>query len=241
MTRTRIALISATALASMLGGVLPALAQAPAPAPMYAPAPPPMMAPAPAPMPMDAMPAMPQPAVVAPKAADDMTGSVGFGIGVGASIYPGGATGTATGTTTATSLVTADTTTVAMKYYMSDSLAILPRLSLTMAKTKDLDASWAFAPSVLVMFNLLKGASTRFDAGMGLGLFLGKTPPATDTTIGLAIPVALNVEHFFTRWFSMGLGTQFNLLTFNKTGDLWNMTFEVSNIRYMGSLFFYTD
>jgi hypothetical protein len=239
MTRTRIALISTTALATMLGAALPALAQAPVPAPMYAPAPPPapMMAPAPMPMP-EAAPVMPvAPMVAAPRAADDMTGSVGFRIGVGASI---GGTGTATGTSTATSLVTADTTRVAMKYYLSDAMAIMPDLVLKVSKTKDADAVWSFNPSVLAMFNLLKGASTRFDGGVGLGLQIGKTPPA-DTSFGLNIPVALNVEHFFTRWFSMGLGTKFDLINFYKPGDSWTMKFEVSNVNYWGSLFFYTD
>jgi len=227
----------------MLGAALPALAQAPMPAPMYAPAPPPpapMMAPAPAPMPMpEAMPVVPAAPImaVAPKAADDMTGSIGFGIGVGAPIH---STGTATGTSTATSLVTADTTTVAMKYYVSDALAIVPRLNFAIEKKKDLDASWAFEPEVVALFNLLKGASTRFDAGMGLGLSFIKVPPA-DVAIRLGVPVVLNVEHFFTRWFSMGLGTQFNLLAYTKQGDNWQMNLELSNWRYMGSLFFYTD
>src|SRR5512140_1371369 len=76
MTRTRI--LSTTAIASILGVALPAFAQAPAPAPMYAPAPAPMMAPAPAPE-AASMPAAP---MMAPRAADDMTGSVGFGTGV---------------------------------------------------------------------------------------------------------------------------------------------------------------
>jgi hypothetical protein len=243
MTRTRITLISTTALASMLGAALPALAQAPAPAPMYAPAPvPTYAAPAPtyaAPAPMPEPQVVPVAAPVAPKAADDMSGSIGFGIGVGGGV-PGGATGTATNATTSTSLVTANTTSVAMKYYATDSFAILPRLEITMSKTKDLDASWAFRPSVLAMFNVFKGASTRFDAGAGVGIGIAKTPPA-DATINFNIPVALNVEHFFTRWFSMGLGTQFDFINFSKPGDAWTLNVEISNIRYMGSLFFYTD
>ncbi|MBN2574508.1 MAG: hypothetical protein JXP73_08070 [Deltaproteobacteria bacterium] len=232
---TRIALISMTAIAAMLGAVLPAFAQAPAPAPVYAPAPPPPMAypapapaPAPAPMPGPEMGAvMPVAPVVAPPAADDMTGSVGFGVGVSA------------GTS---SLIIPNTSYVMMKYWLSDALAILPSLSLTMTKIKDVDASWEFAPSVLAMFNLLKGASTRFDAGVGLGLSFGKDPAVADeTAIGIGIPVALNVEHFFTRWFSMGLGAGFHLIDFSKLGDSWTMELEVSNINYMGSLFFYTD
>ena len=65
---------------------------------------------------------MPAAPVVAPKASDDMTGSVGFGVGVGSG----------TGTT---SLVTTDNT-VAIKYWMSDAMALVPRLTFTMAKSK---------------------------------------------------------------------------------------------------------
>ena len=243
MTR-RLSLISTTALASLFGAALPAFAQAPAPAPMYAPAPAPMYAQAPAPEPMPVMPAAP---VMAPKASDDMTGSVGFGIGVGGTIVPGGATGTATGTSTATSLVTANTTTVAMKYWMSDAMAIMPRLNLQISKTKGADTGWVFAPAVLADFTLLKGAATRLSAGLGLGLTLAKnlvpaSTAVTDVYFAINVPVQIGVEHFFTRWFSMGLGTSFNFLNFSKQGDIpWQFDLEVSNIRYMGSLFFYTD
>jgi hypothetical protein len=216
-----------TAIAAMLGAVLPAFAQAPVPAPVYAPAPQPMMAPPPAPMPTDGA-VMPVAPVVAPRAADDMTGSIGYGVGV------------VSGSTSLLSI--ADTASVMMKYWMSDAMALMPSLSLTMSKTKGADAAWAFNPEVVAMFNLLKGASTRFDVGAGVGLTLGKDPAvSTDTAIGFSIPVRLNVEHFFTRWFAMGLGAGFHLFDFTKLGDTWTMEFEVSNIRYMGSLFFYTD
>jgi hypothetical protein len=86
--------------------------------------------------------------MMAPKASDDMTGSVGFGVGVGAG----------------TSLVIPDTSTVAMKYWMSDAMALIPRLAVNMTKVKDTDTGWKLAPALLVDFTLLKGASTRFSA-----------------------------------------------------------------------------
>jgi len=233
---TRTILTATTAIASLLGAALPAFAQAPAPAPMYAPTPAPMYAPAPAPgyapapapAPESAA-VMPVAPVMAPRAADDMTGSVGFGAGV-------------IGTSSSTSLVALDDGTVFMKYWMSDVMSIVPRLSLTMTKIKDVDASWGFSPSVLVNFVLLKGASTRLDAGLGLGLQLAKDPATSeDTYIGLYIPVQMGVEHFFTRWFSMGIATGFNLISFAKQGDPWQMNLEVSNVRYLGSLTIYTD
>jgi hypothetical protein len=230
MTRTRIALIAMTTLVSMLGAALPAFAQAPAPAPMYAPAPPPGYAPAPMPGP-EAGAVIPAAPMMAPRAADDMTGSVGMGVGVAAG----------------TSLVVPDTANLMLKYWMSDAMAIVPRLSLTMTKAKGTPASWGFEPSVLASFVLLKGASTRLSGGVGLGLQIAKNQPPMDPTlndsayIGLFIPVQLGVEHFFTRWFSMGIAADFNFFQFGKQGDPWVMGLEVSNTRYLGSLFIYTD
>jgi len=223
MTRTRIALISTTAAASMLGAALPAFAQAPAPAPMYAPAPAPapMMAPAPAPEPAAVMPAAP---MMAPMAADDMTGSVGLGVGVAAG----------------TSLIVPDTANLMLKYWMSDAMALVPRLSLGMSKTKDVDASWGFAPEILADFTLLKGASTRLDAGIGIGFSVSKVPPA-DAAIDIYIPVQLGVEHFFTRWFSMGIAINERFLDFQKQGDPWTVGIGLDTLSYMGSLFIYTD
>jgi hypothetical protein len=190
-------------------------------------------------MPMADMgaPGLPPPAVAAPRAADDMTGSVGFGVGIVA-----GSTGSSGADSTAGSLLIApDTGNLMMKYWLSDSLAVMPMLSLQIHKVKGNDAAWSISPGAVALFNLLKGASTRFDAGLGLAFFAGKTPPAADTTIGIAIPAVLNVEHFFTRWFSMGVGAQMNILRFGKTGEQWQMDVELSNVRYLGSLFFYTD
>jgi len=238
MTRTRISLISMTALASMLGAALPAFAQAPAPAPMYAPAP--AMAPGMAPPPGQEVAVIPVAPVMAPRAADDMTGSVGFGVGV----------------STGTSLVAADTANLMVKYWMSDAMSLMPRLALNITKVKGGSTQWQFSPSVLANFNLLKGASTRFDAGLGLGLALAKnyTPidighgrttfagaDTTATYIALYVPVQLGVEHFFTRWFSMGIAANFDFLRFEKQGSPWQLKLEVSDVTYLGSLFFYTD
>jgi hypothetical protein len=49
------------------------------------------------------------------------------------------------------------------------------------------------------------------------------------------------VEHFFTRWFAMGIGAEFNLIDVSKQGDPWTMDISINNTTYMGSLFFYTD
>ena len=227
MTRTRISLLT---VATALGAALPAFAQAPAPAPapMYAPAQAPMMAPA---QEAAVMPAAP---MMAPKASDDMTGSVGLGVGV--------LTGTAT------SLVKSNDT-IAIKYWMSDAMAIVPRLVFSMTKSKAGTAgaaatptAWNFNPEVLASFVLLKGASTRLTAGAGLGIDLSKNiVSGNDVTFGVNIPIELGVEHFFARWFSMGLAVHEDFLSYTKTGDAYNFALNLSTPTYMGSLFFYTD
>jgi hypothetical protein len=241
MTRTRLSL---TAFATIAGAALPAFAQAPmqmapAPAPMMAPAPvmAPAMAPAPMPGPEAVMPVAP---VVAPKAADDMSGSVGFGVGVVAG----------------TDLVKPDTADLSMKYWLNDAMALMPKLDFAVSKSKGSDMAWKLAPALTMEFGLIKGASTRFNAVVGVGLAFSKykvvtsttdpdAPPAvgapSDTTIDIFVPAGLNVEHFFTRWFSMGFGSYFNLIDFQKTGTPWTINFGVNNINYVGSLFFYTD
>jgi hypothetical protein len=225
MTRTRISLLT---VATALGASLPAFAQAPAPAPMYAPAQAPMMAPAPEAAVMPAAPMM------APRAGDDMTGSVGLGVGV--------LTGAAT------SLVRSDDT-IAIKYWMSDMMALVPRLVFSMTKSKAGTAgaqatptAWQFNPELLASFVLLKGASTRLTAGAGLGIDLSKNIISTnDATFGINLPIELGVEHFFARWFSMGLAVHENFLSYAKTGDAYNFALNLSTPAYMGSLFFYTD
>jgi hypothetical protein len=184
------------------------------------------------------MPVMPAAPVMAPKASDDMTGSVGLGVGV-----VGG--GTAAG---ATSLLTT-TNTVAIKYWMSDAMAIVPRLVFTMSKSKagtagatSTPTAWQFNPEVLASFVLLKGASTRLTAGAGLGIALSKNiVSGSDVTFGINLPIELGVEHFFTRWFSMGIAVHEDFLSYTKTGDAYGFDLSLSTPRYMGSLFFYTD
>jgi hypothetical protein len=182
-------------------------------------------------------PVMPVAPVMAPKASDDMTGSVGFGVGVGSS---------AATANSSPSLITTDNT-VAIKYWMSDALAIVPRLTLTMSKSKTPpnDAgptAWQFNPEVLASFVLLKGASTRLAAGLGLGLNLSKNINSTaDTTFGINIPIEVGVEHFFARWFSMGIAMHDNFISYSKTGDQYSFGLSVNTLAYMGSLFFYTD
>jgi hypothetical protein len=64
--------------------------------------------------------------------------------------------------------------------------------------------------------------------------------PSKDTEIGLFVPAGLTVEHFFARWFSMGIGATLNVIDFRKHGD-WSVGFDLDNVNYLGSLFFYTD
>ena len=106
-----------------------------------------------------------------------MTGSVGFGVGV---------------TSGTNDLIKPSTSTVMMKYWLSDSLAIMPELSLLIQKAKDQDASWSIGLGAVAMFNLLRGASTRFDAGVGLRFPYVRAP----RFVPLPDPVRVGGERF---------------------------------------------
>jgi hypothetical protein len=195
-------------------------AQAPAPAPTDTTAPPSMMS---GPKPMGP---------------DDMSGQVGFGAGVNAGtnelIKPGA--------------------TINIKYWLSDTLAVMPQLALRLGKIKGSDMNWEFSPSVLALHHPWKTTSTRLSVGAGLGLSIRKwgaagafgypgAPPA-DATIAIKIPIYAGVEHFFTKWFSMGIGVQNDFISYTKQGDGWGMSFGIDSANSTvacGFLFFYTD
>jgi hypothetical protein len=219
MTRTRISFIASTALASILGGAMPALAQAPV-------APPPAVAPAPEAAVMPAAPMM------APRGADDMTGSVGFGTGVVAG----------------TSFV-APSDSLILKYWLSDVLAVVPSLTLGITKVSGgAPTGWNFSPQALITYVPWKSTSTRLSVGAGLGLSFHKNTSAADaanTHVGVAIPIQAGVEHFFTRWFSMGIALNTQFLNYSKDGSAYTLSFfnidSPNTTNFLASLMFYTD
>ena len=160
----------------------------------------------------------------------DLTGAAGFGVGV----IPG------------SSFIKPDTSVLMVKYWRNDTMAILPRLKLSLHTETDQDTTWSLEPSALAAYTLFRGASTRLSLGAGLGLALAKKQdPATavnsNTHVGVFVPVEIGVEHFFTRWLSMGISARFNFLNFWKQGDRHSFDLEVSNTEYQGSVFIYTD
>lgn len=200
----------------VLGAAAPAFAQAPAPATAVAPAT------------SDAM----MPASPAVRASDDMTGAVGFGVGVAAG---------------AQTLI-APNNTLFMKYWVDDTLAVVPQLTLGIFKSKQNgvsgDTGWDFSPQVLALYVPWKSTSTRLSVGAGLGLSLHKNRPnATDTEthIGFNIPIYAGAEHFFARWFSMSIGMAENFFEYAKVGDNYDLTIGVNTLRFQGLLTFYTD
>ncbi|HEX7598360.1 MAG TPA: hypothetical protein VF518_09100, partial [Polyangia bacterium] len=175
-------LIAGLACAASFAVAASAYAQAPAPTDTT---PPPSLMPAPRPM-----------------GPDDMSGQLGFGLGVVAG----------------TSLV-APNTVINVKYWLSDILAVMPQLQIKLFKPKGGDTQWAFSPNALVLYNPWKTTSTRLSVGAGLGLTLAKwgaagqpnlganptAGPPNDVWISFHIPIYAGVEHFFTKWFSMGI------------------------------------
>jgi hypothetical protein len=206
MTRSIFHALSMTAAAAMLlCAAAPAFAQDPPPASSV---PPPMQA------------------MSAPKGSDDMTGSIGFGVGVAAG---------------AQTLI-APNNAVAIKYWLSDVLAVSPGLTFRIVKPTPPGMSpgtqWNFSPSAVVLFVPFRSTSTRFEVGGGLAVSLSKNPPA-DTAIAFGIPLQAGVEHFFTRWFSMGIAASSNLFTYQKNVEV--RIFDIDTTRLVGQLFFYTD
>jgi hypothetical protein len=219
MNRTRVCHVSALALAGVMAAELSAFAQVPPPA--AAPPPPPPPAAEAPPPPVVAAPMAPAPM---PRSADDMTGSIGFGVGVIPNMQLVGTNGQ-----------------VAIKYWVQDNLALVPALNLGISKSMGTDAAWVFNPEVVVLYTPFKVASTRFQIGGGLGFGVGKTPPATDTAFTLNLPIQGGVEHFFTRWFSMGIAARTNLFQYTKLGDAWTTSIAINTTSLLGQLFFYTD
>lgn len=226
MTRSplRSLILTAPAAATLLCVATPAFAQE---------SPPPVAAAAAIPPPMQAM--------AAPKGMEDMTGSLGFGVGVQA------------GMTTLVSPVDV----VAVKYWLSDVLAVVPSLSFQILKPNPpggmapaTDTRWNFTPSAILLFVPFRSTSTRFSVGGGLGFGLGKTPPATNTSVRIYVPIQAGVEHFFTRWFSMGIAARANLISYSKDNEFSSAITTIQsennsgnglNAAAVGQLFFYTD
>ena len=187
---------------------------------------------------------MPAPAAAA-MGSDNMAGQLGIGVGV---------------TAGTTSLIVPGVA-INMKYWLSDVLAVMPQLQLKMYKAKGVDMDWAFSPNALILFCPWKTTSTRLSVGGGLGLEFAKWgapaagampdlsvaapgAPGPDTFIAINVPVYAGLEHFFTKWFSMGVALQNNFLQYAKQGTPWSMSVTIDNVNSLqasGFLFFYTD
>jgi hypothetical protein len=219
MTTHRALLTSALTIAGLCTTALPAFGQAPAggagPSPGLAPAP-------------ETAPAVYSPvqAIMAPKSPDDMTGSLGFGVGVIQNVELLGTTGE-----------------VALKYWMKDNLAFVPAFNFNLAKTSGMGSTWGLDPQLVALFVPFRSTSTRLLVGGGLGLAVGKAVPGGSTAFGLNLPIQAGVEHFFTRWFSLGIAAATNLFSYTHPGGggPYSMSFDINTASLLGSLFFYTD
>ena len=173
------------------------------------------------------------PATPMVKAADDMTGAVGFGVGVAAG---------------AQTLI-APNNTLFVKYWMDDTLAIVPQLTLGINKSKvggvSGNTGWDFSPQVLALYVPWKSTSTRLSVGAGFGISLNKYKQgstSTETHIGFNIPIYAGVEHFFARWFSMSVGMAEDFFKYTKDGpNAYALAVGVNTLTFQGLLTFYTD
>ena len=191
-------------------------------------------------------------AAAAPNAPYDMTGSLGFGVGVGTltNADPNNPNGPSRATTT--SLISPGAE-IYMRYWFNDSLSIMPSLQFKLFKMKGSDMQWGVAPATQLVYCPWKTASTRFLIGGGIGLSFSKWgndleapvgPKPANTAVEIYVPISAGVEHFFAKWFSMGIAVGDHLVDYAKLGDAWALSFSIDNTRNMdmvGFLFFYTD
>jgi len=175
----------------------------------------------------DPRPAPPGAAAASPaassEAAPGLKGALGFGVGVLPNVELLGTSGA-----------------VALKAWLTESLAIAPLFSFAYTSPKGMDASWHLRPEFIVLFAPFKNASTRFEFGGGLGFALNKAPPV-DATFDLTLPIQAGVEHFFTRWFSVGIAARTDLVAYTEQGDFHQIAFSIDSTSLLGQLFFYTD
>jgi hypothetical protein len=172
----------------------------------------------------------PMQAMTAPKGSEDMTGSLGFGLGV----------------TAGAQTLIAPTTSIALKYWLNDSLTIVPAFTFLYNKPSGVDANWNLAPEVLALYVPFRSTSTRLEVGAGFGFGVGKPAPGANTAVRIYVPIQAGVEHFFTRWFSMGIAARTQLIDYQKDdhfSSAINTTTNSSilNTSAVGQLFFYTD
>jgi len=171
-------------------------------------------------------------AITAPKGSDDLTGSLGFGLGV---------------TAGAQTLIT-PTTSIALKYWLNDTLTVVPGFNFNVTKPAPAGSTtlWTFNPEAVVLFVPFRSTSTRLEVGGGFGFSLGKLAPNTNTDVHIYVPIQAGVEHFFARWFSMGIAARANLIDYHKDVAFSSSITTVSNTGVVnasavGQLFFYTD
>lgn len=170
----------------------------------------------------------PMQAMSAPKGSEDMTGSLGFGVGVASGMQ--------------TLITTVDT--VAVRYWLSDVLVVQPSFDFLYNKPSNplpgTGATWHFAPAAQVFFVPFRSTATRLEVGGGLGFLVGKQNAANNapTAVNIFVPIHAGVEHFFTRWFSMGLAAQSNIIEYAKDD---HFSSSINTTTFVGQLFFYTD
>jgi hypothetical protein len=232
-TELRAAVLASATLffaATAAAQIAPAIPRADPPPDAEPVAPPPVVQPPPlVPAPAAVVTATPAP----PPALEDLTGALGFGVGV----IPG------------TQLV-GTSGAVSVKYWLRDDLVLAPLFSFGYDKPRATPAAWHLRPEMVVLFVPFTSRWTRFEVGGGVSLQFSKAAstinadgstlePNTISTI--ALPIQAGVEHFFARWFSLGIAARADLFAYSHDGDYHEVSFTIDSTSLLGQLFFYTD
>ncbi len=164
----------------------------------------------------------PMQAMSAPKGSEDMTGSLGFGLGVAAG---------------AQTLITTDNT-VALRYWLSDVLVVQPSFDFNVTKPNGTPTTWHLRPTAQIFFVPFRSTSTRLEVGGGLGFEVNKDVAGANTRVNIFVPIHAGLEHFFARWFSMGIAAESRLIDYQQ--DV-HFASSINTLAFVGQLFFYTD
>lgn len=158
-----------------------------------------------------------------------------------------------------------------IRWWISDYFALEPLVKIYVDYTEDEgtreeDISYRIGPGVMLVFAVFRGNSIRLNTGIGLALNIegisssirddyGIESELKEKTVGFDIPVMLGLEHFFIDWFSINVGVEFDLLSYDKSENevkrpgedrvnsepVHNVKFDIDSTNLFINLMFYTN
>ncbi|MEJ7729252.1 MAG: hypothetical protein WKG00_08555 [Polyangiaceae bacterium] len=142
-------------------------------------------------------------------------------------------------------------TTAALRWWMSERVALMPALRLAISATDGDDATGTVAPSVSFGFAVYRGKMTRFVLSVGPSFaYVVRDQPTSEgpervQALAFSVLGGMGLEHFFTSNISMVVGTESplfhvsNVTTGARDETTVGAAFDAT--RFGAAVFFYTD